>query len=133
MAPRPPPITPAMTVLPTQLSMPACICEGGGRGQRCWVSAACGEAWGGERRGRTALTICCSWSDMPALGFMLGIAPGLLGKAMVGDGCVVGCGVRERGRRVCEATQAANFCGCAEFARRSSLGTGDVQTSPAAS
>lgn len=42
MAPNPPPITPAIAVLPKQLSMPICI----------------------------ALTICCSCSDMPALGFM---------------------------------------------------------------
>ena len=69
--------------------------------------------WDEGRRRRTAFTICCSCSDMPALGFMPGIAPGLLGKAMLGVG-VEGGGlvdVKETAAR-CEAAAQANFCGC---------------------
>lgn len=75
IAPRPPPMTPAITVLPAQDSMLACI--------YVIVSGGRGGALGGVP---TNLIICCSCSDMPALGFMPGmpgIPPGPPGKAMV--------------------------------------------------
>lgn len=68
-------MTPAMTVLPAQDSMLACI--------YLIVSEGQGGAWGGVH---TNFIICCSCSDMPALGFipgMPGIPPGPPGKAIV--------------------------------------------------
>lgn len=73
MAPRPPPMTPAITVLPTQDSIPICIYDHRQLGYQYCLSWAV----------HTAFTICCSCSDMPAIGFIeAGIAPGPPGNAM---------------------------------------------------
>lgn len=81
-------MTPAITVLPTQDSMPICIyaivsqttyaksCQGSKMFVSCFLTRMVGS--------HTAFTICCSCSDMPALGFMAdGIAPGPPGNAML--------------------------------------------------
>jgi hypothetical protein len=75
-------MTPAMTVLPRQDSMPICICH---HQRRVPSQRGCETA---RRVLRTAFTICCSCSDIPALGFMApDNMPGLPGKeAMVDRG-----------------------------------------------
>jgi hypothetical protein len=91
MAPRPPPIMPAMTVLPRQDSMPTCIYRRLALIPRYHVLQllACAR-WDC----RTAFTICCSCSDIPAFGFMApGSMPGFPGnEAIARIECVRGLG-----------------------------------------
>lgn len=93
IAPKPPPMTPAITVLPMQDSMPICM----------------------------AFTICCSCSLMPALGFMAAgnaptppIPPGKDMLELVDHHCV-GKRTWHRSNAVAKAVRCAaaawNFCG----------------------
>lgn len=85
MAPRPPPMTPAMTVLPAQDSMDAWIWGGDMSAGATRSSDGTGRVREGKERNEcTIFVICTSCSDMPAVGFMPAIMPvGFWGKAMV--------------------------------------------------
>jgi hypothetical protein len=96
IAPNPPPIMPAMTVLPRQDSMPTCIYRTSAL-NHLLQSSSCAR-WDC----RTAFTICCSCSDIPAFGFIApGSMPGFPGNDAIariecveGSGGVVACGWR---------------------------------------